>query len=419
MPPGFERSSISGFIPVQATIEYGLSRHLGIAALAGYDAYTNNINQLYSDKGRIAKRYKADGVRTVSAGALLYYHLTGLFRTNRWDPFIGTGVVLNNTRHSAQPMGDSTAIQLSHNAKFMLRGGLRCYVTRKWSLYADAGYGNASIVNVSVSARLGRKKVCVVPDADNDGVPDSADQCMWQAGPVWLNGCPDADGDSVADKDDACPTLAGLVALHGCPDSDGDGIADKDDACPTVRGTAAFHGCPDTDGDGIADAADHCPDVAGLARFNGCPDTDGDGVPDNEDKCPTIAGLMLLSGCPDAAKPVHEQLKVDKIQFATGTSRLTPKSYEALAAVVTTMQADTTTTLYVHGYADATGTAAINKRISLQRALVVKHYMVAKGMPTSRIVAIGHGSNSPIATNKTARGRAMNRRVAMKMKYKE
>ena len=91
------------------------------------------------------------------------------------------------------------------------------------------------------------------------------------------------------------------------PDTDNDGIPDDVDHCPTIPGPASNHGCPensdpDSDGDGIPDSSDGCPYAPGPISNNGCPlpggDSDGDGIPDTEDNCPFIPGPASNNGCP-------------------------------------------------------------------------------------------------------------------------
>ena len=59
------------------------------------------------------------------------------------------------------------------------------------------------------------------------------------------------------------------------PDADNDGVPDSEDSCPTVYGRGE-NGCPnhDTDGDGVPDAIDECPEKRGVVGNNGCPDLD-------------------------------------------------------------------------------------------------------------------------------------------------
>lgn len=63
------------------------------------------------------------------------------------------------------------------------------------------------------------------------------------------------------------------------------------------------------------------------------------------------------------------------------------------------------------GYTDWIGTEAYNYKLSLRRANAVKAYLVSKGVPADQIKVVGKGKNDPIASNKTAAGRAKNRRV--------
>jgi outer membrane protein OmpA-like peptidoglycan-associated protein len=66
----------------------------------------------------------------------------------------------------------------------------------------------------------------------------------------------------------------------------------------------------------------------------------------------------------------------------------------------------------VEGHTDNVGNAAYNKDLSARRAASVVRYLVGKGIAPSRLVAAGYGFEQPIASNKTALGRAKNRRVA-------
>ena len=232
----------------------------------------------------------------------------------------------------------------------------------------------------------------------------------------------DRDGDGIVDSLDACPDQAGPASLNGCPDRDGDGIADKDDSCPDVPGLAKYHGCPipDTDKDGINDEEDKCPTVPGVARYQGCPipDTDKDGVNDEEDKCPNEAGPASNFGCPVIAPEIIEKvnLAARNVFFATGSSKLLAKSYPSLDNVVKILQDNPSYKVDIEGHTDTTGTHEKNMVLSNDRAASVKAYLVSKGINESRISSAGFGPDRPIATNKTAAGKAKNRRVEMKLR---
>lgn len=233
----------------------------------------------------------------------------------------------------------------------------------------------------------------------------------------------DTDGDGIIDDNDKCPTVAGLAKYQGCPipDTDKDGINDEQDKCPTVAGLAKYQGCPipDTDKDGVNDEEDKCPTVPGLARYKGCPipDTDGDGVNDEEDKCPSIKGTVANNGCPE----LKEQYKFDnrKILFVTGKALLTKASKLELLKVVKALNEYPSLKLYVDGYTDNTGSDKINKPLSLKRANAVKSFLFSKKIAAERLLTNGHGSESPIADNKTAKGRSQNRRVEFRVREVE
>ncbi len=232
----------------------------------------------------------------------------------------------------------------------------------------------------------------------------------------------DRDGDGVLDSLDKCPDVAGLAALQGCPDRDGDGIADADDKCPDVAGLAKYEGCPipDTDGDGINDEQDKCINEKGLARYQGCPipDTDKDGVNDEEDKCPSRPGPASNQGCPEIAKEVIEKINfaAKNIFFATGSSKLLAKSNKSLDEVAKLLAADETLKIQIDGHTDNTGKPEKNQTLSEARANSVKAYLVSKGVADARASTTGYGDTKPVADNKTAAGRAKNRRTEMTVK---
>jgi len=69
------------------------------------------------------------------------------------------------------------------------------------------------------------------------------------------------------------------------------------------------------------------------------------------------------------------------------------------------------TTIEVAGHTDSIGSAAYNQRLSERRAGSVANYLESLGVNGSRIDAIGYGKSQPRATNSTANGRQLNRRV--------
>ncbi|TWP25155.1 OmpA family protein [Apibacter muscae] len=181
-------------------------------------------------------------------------------------------------------------------------------------------------------------------------------------------------------------------------DRDGDGIPDDQDRCPDTPGLAQFQGCPDTDGDGIPDIDDRCPNEAGLAEFQGCPDTDGDGIPDVDDQCPTQYGPKENNGCPYTFEIVTEKLK--NINFQFNSAKLTEESLPLVkdAADMLNDRSFEGQKFYVDGYTDRVGSAAVNLRISKQRAQAVLDELVKDGVAKDRLTARGFGKTNYLCT---------------------
>ncbi len=259
------------------------------------------------------------------------------------------------------------------------------------------------------------------PDSDGDGIIDQDDACPFNAGSLKMNGCPDQDDDGIADKDDNCPTVAGTRENKGCPfiDTDGDGINDDMDKCPGIKGPVDNQGCPyqDTDNDGIPDKDDDCPSIPGTAVFNGCPDTDGDGISDKYDLCPTIPGVAQNNGCPEIKKEEQEILKkaFDNLEFETGKSVIRSSSSASLDELSTVLEKRPEFMLLISGHTDNVGSAESNLKLSQDRSLSVKNYLIKKGIKPERIKAEWFGQTKPIGDNSTPDGRQLNRRVEMKI----
>lgn len=230
---------------------------------------------------------------------------------------------------------------------------------------------------------------------------------------------PDMDKDGVTDSLDKCPTIPGSADLDGCPDSDNDGIADNEDECPLVAGTAAMHGCPDSDNDGIADNVDKCPYVAGTADRGGCPvpDKDNDGYADDIDKCPDQYS-KTNNGCPEIKQEVIALVEkaARSVYFETGKATLKKVSYRSLDQVVSILKQDPSLFIDISGHTDNVGNDDLNMRLSQERADACKNYLISRGISESRITAKGYGETMPIADNKTATGRAQNRRTEFKLR---
>ena len=265
-------------------------------------------------------------------------------------------------------------------------------------------------------------------DEDKDGVPNGRDKCPStpQGEKVTPFGCPyDTDFDGLFDYEDKCPSEPGPRENFGCPygDKDNDGVKDNNDKCPDTPGPARFFGCPDTDSDGLADAQDACPEVPGLREHNGCPpskkDSDGDGVTDQEDLCVTTPGVKANRGCPEIKAEEKEALKkaFNNLLFETGKDVIKQSSFASLDDLAGVLKNNPGAKLHLEGYTDNVGENDKNQTLSENRATAVSRYLAGKGVVESRITTAGYGENQPVASNDNEKGRSLNRRVAMNIRY--
>lgn len=297
--------------------------------------------------------------------------------------------------------------------------GLSFQSTYKYSLEDSADRGMADNIPTHMQHFAGLTFKFGGKDTDGDGIYDKDDACPEVVGLKQFKGCPDTDGDGIIDGSDSCPEVAGLAEFQGCPDTDADGIADKDDACPEVAGPKALNGCPDADGDGVADKNDKCPQVVGPSANGGCPwpDTDGDGVLDKDDKCIDVKGTVANNGCPEITEEQVSQLNAyaKTILFNSGKATFKQETFAVLQSITAILKQYPSSKFSIEGHTDSDGKDAANQKLSEDRAGAVKNYLIENGIDASRLSSAGFGESKPIDSNKTAKGKANNRRVEVKL----
>jgi outer membrane protein OmpA-like peptidoglycan-associated protein len=101
--------------------------------------------------------------------------------------------------------------------------------------------------------------------------------------------------------------------------------------------------------------------------------------------------------------------------FEFNKSTLLPNAYVGLDRLVKTMNHHPDYKWEVAGYTDKIGSDKYNKKLSQRRAQAVVDYLVSKGVERNNLKIVGYGKEHPIATNETAEGRSMNRRVEIKL----
>lgn len=205
-------------------------------------------------------------------------------------------------------------------------------------------------------------------------------------------------------------------------DTDGDGVVDANDRCPNTPSgwEVGMDGCPlDADKDRVPNSIDECPNTPSGMQVgaNGCPlDEDKDGVTDSKDKCPGTALNVIVdaNGC---AKTVTKEIKEAiteqiKIVFDTNKAIIKPEFKGEVAKIADLAKAKNNAFITIEGHTDSSGNPAKNKVLSEERAKAVMNMLISDyGIAATRVSAVGFGSSQPIADNKTAEGRAQNRRV--------
>ena len=101
--------------------------------------------------------------------------------------------------------------------------------------------------------------------------------------------------------------------------------------------------------------------------------------------------------------------------FDTGKSVLKPDAQAKLADLVDKTKAVDLEVIIAVGHTDTVGNAAYNQKLSIARAEAVKKFLTGKGVETNRVYTEGKGFSQPVADNKTAEGRAKNRRVEVEV----
>lgn len=150
-----------------------------------------------------------------------------------------------------------------------------------------------------------------------------------------------------------------------------------------------------------------------LTRDTPGPGNDGDmdGVPDDCDHCPqTIAGKRVdENGCWDLVLSADVLFDFDKYV-------LKPEGVIALNQVKAMLDRYPHLSVHISGHTDNYGSMAYNINLSKQRAKAGYDYLAAKGVAPRRMTMSWHSYTIPVASNNTAEGRALNRRLEFKFK---
>ena len=137
---------------------------------------------------------------------------------------------------------------------------------------------------------------------------------------------------------------------------------------------------------------------------------------------PTPAPVPEVKPAPKPApEPAKPKPVAEKVTFAADVlfdfdkSVVKPDGKSKLDDLSSKMRGVNLEVVIAIGHADSIGSDAYNQKLSVRRAESVKAYLVSKGIEANRIYTEGKGEKQPVADNKTADGRAKNRRVEIEV----
>lgn len=108
---------------------------------------------------------------------------------------------------------------------------------------------------------------------------------------------------------------------------------------------------------------------------------------------------------------VGQSVTLNNIFFESGKAALKRESFEELNRVINFMKENQKIKIEIAGHTDNVGSSSTNLKLSQARAKAVAGYISSRGISYSRIISKGYGFMKPVASNRTAAGRAKNRRV--------
>ena len=135
-----------------------------------------------------------------------------------------------------------------------------------------------------------------------------------------------------------------------------------------------------------------------------------------EPPAPRVAPPAPAPAPKPAPKPVTEKVTLAAdVFFDFDKAVLKPEGKAKLDELVGKLKAVNLEVIIAIGHTDNIGTKEYNQNLSVRRAEAVKAYLVSKGIEPNRIYTEGKGLTQPIADNRTAEGRAKNRRVEIEV----
>jgi outer membrane protein OmpA-like peptidoglycan-associated protein len=105
----------------------------------------------------------------------------------------------------------------------------------------------------------------------------------------------------------------------------------------------------------------------------------------------------------------------EKLRFMTGSSDLSAEAREELRQLSTLLVQQPNEKLRLKGYTDSQGAPDVNQTLAQARVEAVRNELINQGVSSTQVEIFAEGESSPVATNRTAEGRAKNRRVEIEI----
>ncbi|MEI7901263.1 MAG: outer membrane beta-barrel protein [bacterium] len=315
--------------------------------------------------------------------------ITGLFldgmyhfnRANQLDPYLTAGLGYYRSQDSVFCDGDEHSV-----AGPRVGAGLMYHLNDRWSLRAD---GRAFMPL--------EDDMAVVYTADAGvayrfGGSDGKASTEMGAASLAVGLPKDTDGDGLTDEEEA---KLGTDPLN--KDTDKDGLTDGDEV--KVYLTNPLN--PDTDFDGLKDGAE-------VFTYKTLPlerDTDKGGVAD---------GHEVIEDKTNPLDPSDDLMLFEVyIQFAYDTTVIKPEYFKEIDQISRVLLRNPQAVAVIEGHADRRNRSSekYNQDLSERRAQAVLSYMVGKGVPASRLSAVGYGYSRPKVQPDLVNGNPENRRV--------
>lgn len=126
--------------------------------------------------------------------------------------------------------------------------------------------------------------------------------------------------------------------------------------------------------------------------------------------------LAAAASAPVAAEPqaeaaAFETVVLRPVNFQSNRADLTQPSRDTLDEIAQRLSAHKDMKVLIEGYTDATGSEQYNRQLGRQRAEAVRDYLVSRGVDAGSLEVASRGPANPVADNRTAEGRARNRRA--------